>query len=43
MNFILDEVGLVGKLTTSLRTSHRETPRRRKIWRCKVCKGLSSL
>jgi hypothetical protein len=31
MNFILDEVGLVGKLATSLRTSHRETPRRKNM------------
>jgi hypothetical protein len=43
MNFVLDELGLVGKLATSSRTSHRETPRSNKIGRCKVCKGLSSL
>jgi hypothetical protein len=38
MNFILDEVGLVGKLATSLRTSHRETPRRKKYGDAKYAK-----
>jgi hypothetical protein len=41
--FVFDELGLVGKLATSTRTSHGETPRRKKLGRCKVCKGLSSL
>jgi hypothetical protein len=42
-NSVFDELGLVGKLETSTRTSHRETPRSKKVGRCKVCKGLSSL
>jgi hypothetical protein len=40
---VFDELGLVGKLATSTRTSHREAPRSKKLERCKVCKGLSSL
>jgi hypothetical protein len=40
---VFDELGLVGKLATRTRTSHGETPRRNKLGRCKVCKGLSSL
>jgi hypothetical protein len=42
-NSVFDELGLVGKLATSSRSSHRETPRRKKIGRFKVCKGFSSL
>jgi hypothetical protein len=43
LDSVFDELGLVGKLATSSRTSHREIPRSNKegIW--KVCKGLSSL
>jgi hypothetical protein len=40
---VFNELGLVGKLTTSSRTSHRETSISNKIERSKVCKGLSSL
>jgi hypothetical protein len=40
---VFDELGLVGKLATSTRTSHGDTPRSNKVGRCKVCKGLSSL
>jgi hypothetical protein len=43
MNSVFNELGLVGKIATSSRTSHRETPRSNKIERCKVCKGLSLL
>jgi hypothetical protein len=43
MNSVFDELGLVGKVTTISRTSHRETPISNKIGRSKVCKGLSSL
>jgi hypothetical protein len=43
MDSVFDELGLVGKLATSSRTSHREIPRSNKIGRCKVCKGSSSL
>jgi hypothetical protein len=43
MNSIFDELGLVGKLTTSSSDSHRETPIRNKLGRSKVCKGLNSL
>jgi hypothetical protein len=43
LDSVLDELGLVGKLETSSRTSHKETTRSNKIGRCKVCKGLSSL
>jgi hypothetical protein len=42
-NSVFDELGLVGKIATSSRTSHRETPVRNKVGRRKVCKGLSSL
>jgi hypothetical protein len=42
-NSVFNELGLVGKLTTSSRTSHRETPISNKVGRRKVCKGLSSL
>jgi hypothetical protein len=42
-NSVFDELGLVGKLATSTRTSHTETPRSNKLGRYKVCKGLSSL
>jgi hypothetical protein len=40
---VFDELGLVGKLATSKRTSDGETPRSNKVGRCKVCKGLSSI
>jgi hypothetical protein len=43
MDSIFDELGLVGKVATRSRTSHREITRSKKIGRCKVCKGLSSL
>jgi hypothetical protein len=43
LDFVFDELGLVGKLATSSRTSYKETPRSNKIERCKVRKGLSSL
>jgi hypothetical protein len=43
LDFIFDELGLVGKLATSTRTSHGETLKSNKLGRCKVCKGLSSL
>jgi hypothetical protein len=43
MKSIFNELELVGKLTTSSRTSHKEKPIRNKIGRSKVCKGLSSL
>jgi hypothetical protein len=42
-NSIFNELGLVGKLTTSSRTSHRGRPISNKIGRRKVCKGWSSL
>jgi hypothetical protein len=42
-NIVFNELGLVGKLTTSSRTTHRETPISNKVGRRKVCKGLSSL
>jgi hypothetical protein len=42
-NFVFNELGLVRKLTTSSRTSQRETPISNKVGRSKVCKGLSSL
>jgi hypothetical protein len=42
-NFIFNELGLVGKLTTSSRTSQREIPISNKVGRIKVCKGLISL
>jgi hypothetical protein len=32
MDSVLDELGLVVKLATSSRTSHRETPRSNKIY-----------
>jgi hypothetical protein len=40
---IFDELGVIGKLATSTRTSHRETPISNKVGISKVCKGLSSL
>ena len=40
---VFDELGLVVKLATSSRTSHRETPRSNRFMECKACKGLSSL
>jgi hypothetical protein len=40
---IFNELGLVGKLATSTRTSQGKTPINNKLGRCKVCKGLSSL
>jgi hypothetical protein len=40
---IFNELGLVGKITTSTRTSHKEKPISKKIGRIRVCKGLSSL
>jgi hypothetical protein len=43
MKSVFNELGLVGKLTTRSRTSHRKTPRTNKLGRCKVCKGLNSL
>jgi hypothetical protein len=43
MNSIFNELGLVGKLTTSPRTSHRETPISNKVGRSIVGKVLSSL
>jgi hypothetical protein len=42
-NSVFDDLGLVGKLATSTRTSNGEKPRRNKVGRCKVCKGLRSL
>jgi hypothetical protein len=42
-NSVLDELGRVGKLAKSSKTSHGETPRRNKIGIWKVCKELSSL
>jgi hypothetical protein len=38
MDSVFDELGLVGKLETSSRTSRKEIPRSSKIGRCKVCK-----
>jgi hypothetical protein len=43
LDSIFDELGLVGKLETSTRTSYKKTPRSNKIGRCKVCKVLISL
>jgi hypothetical protein len=43
LDFIFDELGLVGKLATSKITSYKETPRRNKIGRSQVCKLMSSL
>jgi hypothetical protein len=43
MKSVFNELGLVGKLTTRTRTSHRETPISNKVGRIKVCKRLSSL
>jgi hypothetical protein len=43
LDSIFDKLGLVGKLETSSRTSYKETPKSKRIERCKVCKGLSSL
>jgi hypothetical protein len=43
MKSVFNELGLVEKLKTSPRTSHRETPISNKVGRSKVCKGLSSL
>jgi hypothetical protein len=43
MKSVFNELGLVGKLTTRSRTSHRKTPINNKVGRSKVCKGLSSL
>jgi hypothetical protein len=40
MNSVFNELGLVGKLTTSSRTSRRETPISNKVWISKVCKGF---
>jgi hypothetical protein len=40
---VFDELGLVGKLETSTKTSHGETLKSNKLGRCKVRKGLSSL
>jgi hypothetical protein len=40
---VFDELGLVGKLSTSTRTSNGETPLSNKVERSKVCKVLSSL
>jgi hypothetical protein len=37
---VFNELGLVGKITTRSRTSHREIPISNKIGRSKVCKGL---
>jgi hypothetical protein len=42
-NSVFNDLGLVGKLATSSRTSYRETPIRNKVGRSKVCKLLSSL
>jgi hypothetical protein len=42
-NSVFNDLGLVGKLAKSSRTSHRETPIRNKVCRSKVCKWLSSL
>jgi hypothetical protein len=42
-NSVFDEFGLVGKLTTSSRTSHRETPICNKVERSEIYKGLRSL
>jgi hypothetical protein len=42
-NSIFNELGLVGKITISSRTSHRETQISKKLGRSKVFKGLSSL
>jgi hypothetical protein len=43
LDSIFNELGLIGKLAKSSRTSHREIPRSNKESICKVCKGLSSL
>jgi hypothetical protein len=43
LDSVFDELGLVGKLATSSRISHREVPRRNKEGICKVYKGLSFL
>jgi hypothetical protein len=43
MNSLFNGLGLVGKLATSSRASHRETLISNKVGRSKVCKGLSSL
>jgi hypothetical protein len=40
---VFDELGLVEKLATSTKTSHKETPINNKVGRSKVCKGLISL
>jgi hypothetical protein len=40
MNSVFNELGLVGKLTTSSRTSHRETSISNKVGIIKVCKGF---
>jgi hypothetical protein len=37
-NSIFNELGLVGKLTTSRRTSHRETPISNKLGEAKYAK-----
>jgi hypothetical protein len=42
-NSVFNELRLVGKLTISSRTSHRETPISKKVGRNKVCKELGSL
>jgi hypothetical protein len=41
LDSIFNELGLVGKLATSSRNSHREIPRSNKEGICKVCRGLS--
>jgi hypothetical protein len=43
MKSVFNELGLVGKLTTRSRTSHRKIPISNKVGISKVCKGLSSL
>jgi hypothetical protein len=42
-NSVFNELGVVGKLTKSSITSHKETPISNKLGRSKVCKGLNSL
>jgi hypothetical protein len=38
LDLIFNKLGFVEKLATRSRTSYKETPRRNKIGRCKVCK-----
>jgi hypothetical protein len=40
LDSVFDELGLVGKLETRTRTSHKETKISKKIGRCKVLSSL---